>query len=407
MNSPVSPTVSEALLGVYNRAPIVADHGKGAWLYDTDGNAWMDCVCGIATNALGHAHPKLVTALKEQAEKLWHTSNIFRIPGQEILAEKLAASCFGDVAYFSNSGSESVEAALKMARRYHYVNGAEERIDVIGFAGSFHGRTYAAINAAGNPAYVEGFGPRLPGYVQLTIDDADGIAEAIARPTTAALIVEPVQGEGGARALSGEWLKRVRDLCTQHGVLLIYDEVQSGMGRTGKLFAHQWFDGVEPDIMCIAKALGCGFPVGATVATKEAAKGMVFGVHGSTFGGNPLAMAVAIAAFDEISKEETLANARAISEEFYKQLRDLAERYPDIIAEVRGKGLLIGLKMIPNNREFMGIARDHKLLVAGGGENCVRLLPPLNLHKGEVAEAVKRLEAACLAVRATAEAAAA
>lgn len=391
----MSQTSTEALLAVYNRAPLSVDRGKGAWLYDVDGNAWMDCVCGIATNALGHAHPQLVAALKDQAEKLWHTSNIFRIPGQEMLAEKLTAACFGDVTYFSNSGSESVEAALKMARRYHYANGQEERIDVIGFAGSFHGRTYAAINAAGNPAYVEGFGPRLPGYLQLTIDDEAGIAEALARPTTAALIVEPVQGEGGARALTGEWLKRVRELCTGHGVLLIYDEVQSGMGRTGKLFAHQWFENVEPDIMCIAKALGCGFPVGATVATKEAAKGMVFGVHGSTFGGNPLAMAVANKAFDIISDEKMLKNARSISALFYEKLTASAERYPDIIEEVRGKGLLIGLKMVPNNREFMGLARDHKLLVAGGGDNCVRLLPPLNLNASEVEEAVKRLEAAC------------
>ena len=399
--------MSNALLGVYNRAPVTVDRGEGAWLYDTEGNAFLDCVCGIATNALGHAHPVLVEALGKQAQKLWHTSNIFRIPGQEELAEKLTSASFADVAYFSNSGSESVEAALKMARRYHYVNGQEERIDVIGFAGSFHGRTYAAINAAGNPSYVEGFGPRLPGYLQLTIDDEAGIAEALARPTTAALIVEPVQGEGGARALTGEWLKRVRKLCTEHGVLLIYDEVQSGMGRTGQLFAHQWFEGVEPDIMCIAKALGCGFPVGATVATKEAAKGMVFGVHGSTFGGNPLAMAVAQAAFDEIAKEETLAHARAISEDFFTRLSELAGNNPDIIQEIRGKGLLIGLKMVPNNREFMAIARDRKLLVAGGGDNCVRLLPPLNMSHAEVEEVVKRLEAACADARAKIEQAAA
>ncbi|MFD0850449.1 aspartate aminotransferase family protein [Sphingosinicella xenopeptidilytica] len=386
--------MSDNLLGVYSRAPLAVDRGEGTWLYDVDGNRWLDCVMGIATDGLGHAHPKLVAALEAQAKKLWHVSNIFRIPGQEALAQRLITSTFADVVFFGNSGSEAIEGALKTARRYHFVNGAPERIDVIGFAGSFHGRTYAAVNASGNASYLEGFGPRLPGYVQLTLDDEAGIAEAIARPTTAAVIVEPVQGEGGARALTGEWLKRVRDLCTQHGVLLIYDEVQSGMGRTGKLFAHQWFEGVEPDIMAVAKALGGGFPVGAFLATKEAAKGMVVGTHGSTFGGNPLAMAVGIAAFDEIAKEETLAHARAISAELVQQLNALKDKHSDLILEVRGKGMLIGLKLVPNNREFMALARDHGILVAGGGENCVRLLPSLLLSSEEAAEAVKRLDAA-------------
>ena len=391
--------MTDALLGVYNRAPLTVSHGQGSWLFDVDGRRYLDCVAGIATDALGHANPVLVKALTEQAGKLWHVSNIFRIPGQEALAERLTAASFADVVFFGNSGSEAVEGALKTARRYHHANGQPERIDVIGFAGSFHGRTYAAINAAGNPSYVEGFGPRLPGYVQLTIDDEAGIAEAIARPTTAALIVEPVQGEGGARALTGEWLKRVRELCTKHGVLLIYDEVQSGMGRTGKLFAHQWFEGVEPDIMAIAKALGGGFPIGAFLATREAAKGMVAGVHGSTFGGNPLAMAVGIAAFDEIAKPETLANVEAVSTLLKTELQALAARNPDIVSEIRGKGLLIGLKLIPNNREFMGIARDHGLLVAGGGENCVRLLPSLLLSEAEAMDAVSRIELACATAR--------
>ena len=391
--------MTDALLGVYNRAPLTVSHGQGSWLFDVDGRRYLDCVAGIATDALGHANPVLVKALTEQAGKLWHVSNIFRIPGQEALAERLTSASFADVVFFGNSGSEAVEGALKTARRYHHANGQPERIDVIGFAGSFHGRTYAAINAAGNPSYVEGFGPRLPGYVQLTIDDEAGIAEAIARPTTAALIVEPVQGEGGARALTGEWLKRVRELCTKHGVLLIYDEVQSGMGRTGKLFAHQWFEGVEPDIMAIAKALGGGFPIGAFLATREAAKGMVAGVHGSTFGGNPLAMAVGIAAFDAISSRETLANVEKVSALLKTELQALAARNPDIVSEIRGKGLLIGLKLIPNNRDFMGIARDHGLLVAGGGENCVRLLPSLLLSEAEALDAVSRIELACATAR--------
>ncbi len=391
--------MTDALMGVYNRAPIEVDRGEGCRLHAKDGRSYLDCVAGIATDGLGHANPALVAALTEQAKKLWHVSNIFRIPGQEALAERLTASCFADVAFFGNSGSEAIEGSLKTARRYHYVNGQPERIDVIGFAGSFHGRTYAAINASGNPSYLEGFGPRLPGYVQLNLDDAKAIAEAIARPTSAAVIVEPVQGEGGARALSGEWLRRLRDQCTAHGVLLIYDEVQSGMGRTGRLFAHQWFDGCEPDIMAVAKALGGGFPIGVCLATREAAKGMTVGVHGSTFGGNPLAMAVGIKAFDMISDESLLAHARAIGERLTAGLQELAERYADIIVDIRGKGLLIGVKLIPNNREMMAMARDEGLLVAGGGDNCIRLLPPLILSEAEADEALDRLETAFLVAR--------
>ena len=391
--------MTDALMNLYNRAPIAVDRGEGVWLIDTEGRRYLDCVAGIATDALGHAHPALVRALTEQAGKLWHVSNIFRIPGQEALAQRLVDASFADCVFFANTGTEAVECAIKTARRYHHVNGQPERIDIVGFAGSFHGRTYAAINASGNAGYMEGCGPRLPGFVQLSIDDAAAIEAAIASPTTAAVIVEPVQGEGGARALSGEWLLRLRELTRKHGVLLIHDEVQSGMGRTGKLFAHQWFDGAAPDIMALAKALGSGFPVGACLATTEAAKGMTPGVHGTTFGGNPLAMAVGIAAFDTIANEETLAHARAASADIFERLEALRARFPDVIAEVRGKGLLIGLKMIPNNREFMGIARDHGILVAGGGENCVRLLPSLLISGEEIAEAVTRLEAACVEAR--------
>nr|MBA4770380.1 aspartate aminotransferase family protein [Sphingobium sp.] len=386
---------------VYNRAPIEVDSGEGVWLRSVDGQTYLDCVAGIATSSLGHAHPALVAALTEQAGKLWHVSNIFRIPGQEALAQKLVANSFADMVFFGNSGSEAVECALKTARRYHVANGAPERIDIFGFAGAFHGRTYAAINAAGNPSYVEGFGPRLPGYGQLDIDDADGIEAAIRRPTAAAVIVEPVQGEGGARALDEAWLRRVRRLCDETGTLLIFDEVQSGMGRTGRLFAHQWFDGLRPDIMAVAKALGGGFPVGACLATAEAAKGMVAGVHGSTFGGNPLAMAVAGAAFDLIAREETLAHVRAVSARLRAGLEALADRYSDVAVDVRGKGLLIGVKLVTNNREMMATARDHGLLVAGGGENCIRMLPSLLMSAQEADEAVARLEAAFEATRAT------
>ena len=391
--------MADHLMNLYNRAPLAFARGEGVWLIDTEGRRYIDCVAGIATDALGHAHPKLVAALTDQAQKLWHVSNIFRIPEQEQLAERLAEASFADVVFFANTGTEAVECALKTARRYHAVADRPDRVDIIGFSGSFHGRTYGAINASGNPSYLDGFGPKLPGYIQLPLDDEAAFAEAVARPTTAAVIVEPVQGEGGARALSGEWLRRVRDLTRANGVLLIHDEVQSGMGRTGRLFAHQWFDDAAPDIMTLAKALGSGFPVGACLATNAAARGMTPGVHGTTFGGNPLGMKVAIAAFDEIARPATLARVREAAADFAARLEEVRTRYPEIIAEVRGKGLLIGLKMVPNNREFMALARDHGLLVAGGGENCVRLLPSLLISAAEIAEAVSRFEATCATAR--------
>jgi acetylornithine/N-succinyldiaminopimelate aminotransferase len=389
-----------SLMNTYARTPFAVATGQGVWLTDSEGRTYLDCVQGIATNALGHAHPRLVAALTEQAQKIWHVSNIFRVPGQEELSRRLVEASFADLVFFANSGTEAIEAALKAARRHHAVAGRPERVDIIGFAGSFHGRSYAAVNASGNASYLDGFGPRLPGYVQLAIDDEAAIDRALTSPTTAAVIVEPVQGEGGARALSGEWLRRLRQRSRAHGVLLIYDEVQSGMGRTGKLFAHQWFEGVEPDIMAIAKALGSGFPVGACLATTEAASGMTVGAHGTTFGGNPLAMAVALAAFDEISDERTLAHARAAATHFRDKLKEVRDRYPDIVRDVRGKGLLVGLGLVPNNRAFMTLAGEHGLLVAGGGENIIRLLPPLNIAEAEIAEVVSRLAATCVAARA-------
>jgi acetylornithine/N-succinyldiaminopimelate aminotransferase len=394
---------SDHIMGVYNRAPLAFERGLGVRLYTAEGEEYLDCVGGIATTGLGHAHPRLVEVLKAQAEKLWHVSNIFRIPGQEALAKRLTDATFADVVFFTNSGTEAIECALKLARKYHSANGEVERIDIIGFDGAFHGRSYAAINAAGNPNYVEGFGPRLPGYIQLPFGDDEALVNAMG-PNVAAIIVEPVQGEGGARALTDTQLRRLRELCDQHGALLIYDEVQCGLGRTGKLFAHEWADGAQPDVMCIAKALGGGFPVGACLATTEAAKGMTVGVHGSTFGGNPLAMAVGLAAFDELSKPETLANVREVAGYFTQQLSGLKNRYPDVITDIRGKGLLIGLKVTPNNREFMAMARDQHLLVAGGGDNCVRLLPALNMTLDEAREAIERLEKTCEAARAKAAA---
>ena len=386
---------NEHLMGVYNRAPLEVDRGQGARLWAKDGTEYLDCVMGISTNALGHAHPALVQAVKDQAEKLWHVSNIFKIPGQEALADALCEKSFADVVFFTNSGTEAVECAIKTARRYHFANGQPERIDIYGFDGSFHGRTYGAINAAANPSYTNGFGPPMEGFHQLVFGDHEALKAAIANPNTAAIIVEPVQGEGGCRAIPEVCLRGLRELCDEYGVLIIFDEVQCGMGRTGKLWAHEW-GGMTPDIMAIAKALGGGFPIGACLATTMAATGMVVGVHGSTFGGNPLAMAVGGAAFAEISKPETLAHVNEIAGYLKQQLHGLQERFPDVIVEVRGKGLLMGIKLVPNNREFMGWARDQaRLLVAGGGDNLVRILPPLNLTLDEAREAIERLEKTC------------
>jgi acetylornithine/N-succinyldiaminopimelate aminotransferase len=399
MDQPSPPAApADHLLPVYSRAPLAFERGEGAWLYTAEGEAYLDCLAGIATTGLGHAHPKLVAALKAQAEKLWHVSNIFRIPGQETLAEKLCAATFADVVFFTNSGTEAVECALKTARKYHWANGSPERIDIVGFEGAFHGRSYAAVFAAGNPHYTEGFGPALPGFVQLPFGDVEALKGAIG-PTTAAVILEPVQGEGGARAVPEADLTALRALCDEHGVLLIYDEIQCGLGRTGRLFAHEWARDAAPDIMCVAKALGDGFPVGACLATARAASGMSVGSHGSTYGGNPLAMAVGLAAFEELSREETLAHVRDMAGYFTQALKGLQDRYPDVIADIRGKGLLIGVQLIPNNREFMALAREERLLMAGGSDNCVRLLPPLTITAEEAREAIERLERTCEAAR--------
>lgn len=400
-----APVPSDHILGVYNRAKLAFERGEGARLYTTDGEAYLDCVGGIAVNALGHANPRLVQAVKDQAEKLWHVSNIFQIPGQQRLAERLCAETFADVVFFTNSGTEAVECAIKTARKYHWAKGHGERIDIIGFDGSFHGRSIAAVSASGNASYLEGFGPRLPGYLQAPFGDLDALRSMMG-PTTAAVIIEPVQGEGGARALSPTDLKALRDLCDEMGALLIYDEIQCGLGRTGKLFAHEWAEGAQPDIMCIAKALGGGFPVGACLATAEAGSGMTVGSHGSTYGGNPLAMAVAEASFDELTKPELMDHVREISAYLTQQLSGLKARNPDVVLDIRGKGLLIGVKLGTPNREFMQHARDERLLVAGGGDNCVRLLPPLNLTLEEARETIDKFERACERARQKAKAAA-
>ena len=399
MTETPAPTVpSDHIMGVYGRAPLAFERGEGAHLYTKDGEAYLDCLAGIAVNALGHNNPKLVQALKDQADKLWHVSNIFTIPGQEALATRLTELTFADVVFFTNSGTEAIEGAIKTARKHHWANGQPERIDIIGFDGSFHGRTIAAVNASGNDSYLEGFGPKLPGFLHLPFGDMDAIKAAIG-PTTAAILLEPVQGEGGARAWPEGGLRELRQLCDATGVLLIYDEIQCGLGRSGKLFAHEWTEDAAPDIMTIAKALGGGFPVGALLATADAAKGMTVGSHGSTYGGNPLAMAVGLAAIGELAKPELLAHVRELAGYFTQQLSGLRDRFPDVVEDVRGKGLLIGVKLKTPNREFMQHARDQHLLIAGGGDNCVRLLPPLTLTLDEARQAIEKLEGACEAAR--------
>ncbi|RAK58186.1 aspartate aminotransferase family protein [Phenylobacterium deserti] len=392
-------------MGVYARAPLAFERGEGARLYTTDGDAYLDCMAGIAVNALGHSHPKLVQAVKDQAEKLWHVSNVFTIPGQQKLAQLLTDSTFADVVFFTNSGTEAIECAIKTARKYHWAKGQPERIDIIGFDGSFHGRTLAAVNASGNASYLEGFGPPMPGFVHAQFGDLEAL-KALVGETTAAIILEPVQGEGGARSWDESALREIRRLCDETGTLLIYDEVQCGLGRSGKLFAYEWAGDAVPDIMCVAKALGGGFPVGACLATAEAARGMTPGSHGSTYGGNPLAMAVGLAAVEELVKPELQAHVREVAGYFNQQLSGLKDRFPDVVVDIRGKGLLIGVKLATPNREFMQHARDQHLLIAGGGDNCVRLLPPLTLTLEEAREAIEKLERACEAARQKAQAAA-
>lgn len=399
------PVPSDHIMGVYARAPLAFERGEGVWLYTAEGEAYLDCMAGIAVTALGHSHPKLTQAVKDQADKLWHTSNIFRIPNQEKLAGLLTAHTFADVAFFTNSGAEAIECAIKTARKYHWANGAPERIDIIGFDGSFHGRTIAAVNASGNASYLEGFGPPLPGFVNALFGDLEGLRKLVG-PTTAAIILEPVQGEGGARSWTETDLKAIRRLCDETGTLLIYDEIQCGLGRSGKLFAYEWAEGAaDPDIMAVAKALGGGFPIGACLATVEAAKGMTPGSHGSTYGGNPLACAVGVASMEELVKPELLAHVREVAGYLNQQLTGLKDRYPDVVVDIRGKGLLIGVKLATPNREFMQLARDQHLLLAGGGDNCVRLLPPLTLTLDEARESIARFEQACVVAQARAKAA--
>jgi acetylornithine/N-succinyldiaminopimelate aminotransferase len=386
------------LLPTYARAELSFEKGEGPWLYGRDGQRYLDFGAGIAVNALGHAHPHLVEALTQQASKLWHTSNLFQIPEGERLAQRLVENTFADVAFFSNSGAEANEAAIKMARKYHASNGHPERFRIITFEGAFHGRTLATIAAGGQAKYLEGFGPKVEGFDQVPLNDLDAL-KAMIRPETAALLIEPIQGEGGIRLVDNAFLKELRALCEQHGLLLIFDEIQTGVGRTGKLFAYEW-TGVTPDIMAVAKGIGGGFPMGACLATREAAKGMTLGTHGTTFGGNPLAMAVGNAVLDVVLAPGFLKEVERKGLLLKQRLAELKDRHPAIIAEVRGFGLMMGLRIIVPNTDFVAAARAQKIILIGAGDNVVRLLPPLIISDADISEAFNRLEAACAAMEA-------
>ena len=381
-----------ALFNTFARAPLAFERGEGVWLVAGDGERYLDFAGGIAVNSLGHAHPHLVAALTEQAGKLWHVSNLYEIPGQDRLAERLAANTFADRVFFTNSGAEALECAIKTARRWQFAKGHPERFRIITFEGAFHGRTLATIAAGGQPKYLEGFGPKVEGFDQVPFFDLDAVKKAIG-PETAAILIEPLQGEGGIRELPAGGLAALRKLCDDNGLLLVLDEVQTGIGRTGKLFAYQWTD-VEPDIMAIAKGIGGGFPMGACLATDDAASGMIAGVHGTTFGGNPLAMAVGNAVLDVVLEPGFLDEVKRKALLLKQGLAAVADEFPDVIEGIRGAGLMAGIKCRMPAATVNLALREEKMLAAPAGDNVIRLLPPLIVSDDEIRTAVDRIRAA-------------
>lgn len=398
--APAPASASQSVLvPTYARAPVAFERGEGPWAITADGTRYLDFGAGIAVNALGHAHPHLVKTLTEQAGKIWHTSNLYGAPDGERLARRLCEATFAERVFFTNSGAEANECAIKMARKYHAAKGHPERYRIITFEGAFHGRTLATIAAGGQQKYIDGFGPKVEGFDQVPFDDEKALRAAIT-PETAALMIEPIQGEGGLRSVPARFLKLLRELCDEHGLLLIFDEIQTGVGRTGKFFAHEMY-GVMPDIMSIAKGIGGGFPMGACLATEEAASGMTLGTHGTTFGGNPLAMAVGNAVLDVVLAPGFIENVGKISLRLKQSLAELKDKHPEVVAEIRGEGLMLGLKLHTPNTDFVNEARAQGLLVVGAGDNVVRLLPPLIITEADVAEAVSRLDKAASAVEAS------
>lgn len=385
----------EALMPVYAPPEVVFERGEGMRLYTSEGREYLDFIAGISVNCLGHAHPKLIAALQAQSEKLWHMSNMFRIPEGERLSERYVADTFADRVFFTNSGTEAIECAIKTARKYQYVSGKEDKFRVISFEGSFHGRTLGAVNAGANPNYREGFGPAMEGFTHLPFDDVDAFNEAMG-DDVAAVLIEPVQGEGGCREVPEAFLQLLRKKCDEFGALLIYDEVQCGASRTGKIFAYEWAENAEPDIIAVAKGVGGGFPLGACLTTEEAAKGMKPGAHGSTYGGNPLAMAVGNAVWDEITDKDFLENVQRVSGVLTQSLSSLIDRYPDLVDGLRGKGLLRGLAMKVDPLPIRKKALEKGLLVGTAGGNVVRMAPPLIVTDEDVLKAVSLLDE-CLA----------
>jgi len=380
------------LYETYSRAPLRFVRGEGVWLFTEDGERYLDFAAGIAVNSLGHAHPHLVAALKDQADKVWHLSNLYDVPGQETLGQRLVEATFADRVFFTNSGAEALECAIKTARRYHFSRGHAGKFHVITFEGAFHGRTLATIAAGGQEKYLEGFGPKAPGFYQVPFGDIAAVRDAIS-DETAAILIEPIQGEGGIRPATKEFLQELRRLCDEYGLLLILDEVQTGVGRTGRLFAHEWA-GITPDIMAIAKGIGGGFPLGACLATAEAASGMVAGTHGTTYGGNPLAMAVGNAVLDVVLADGFLDHVREMTLVFRQGLAALKDRFPDVIEDIRGEGLLIGVKAKVPAADLLKAVRAERLLAVSAGDNVLRLLPPLTVTADEAREGLARLERA-------------
>ncbi|MGO4713110.1 aspartate aminotransferase family protein [Bradyrhizobium sp. 2TAF24] len=395
----MSTNASSHLMPVFARADLAFDRGEGVWLHGADGERYLDFTSGVAVNALGHAHPHLVAALQEQATKLWHMSNLFRSPDGEKVAARLCAASFADVAFFCNSGAEAMEAVIKVVRKHHAAKGHPERYRIITFEGAFHGRTLATLAAGGQEKYLEGFGPRVEGFDQVPHGDVEAVRKAIG-PHTAGILIEPVQGEGGVRSAPQSFFKALRQLCDEHGLLLAFDEVQTGMGRTGELFAYQW-TGVTPDVMALAKALGGGFPIGACLATADAASGMTPGTHGSTFGGNPLAIAAAGAVLDVMQAPGFFDHVKRMSLLLKQKLASVVDRYPAILSDVRGEGLLVGVKAVIPSGELVAALRGEKLLTVGAGDNVVRFLPPLIATEAEIGEGVARLERACASLDAS------
>ncbi|MBA83673.1 MAG: acetylornithine transaminase [Rhodobacteraceae bacterium] len=381
-----------SVLPTYNRAPLQFVKGEGSWLIEADGRRFLDLGAGIAVNALGHAHPALVQALTDQAQTLWHVSNLYEIPQQQQLADQLVDNSFADTVFFTNSGTESCELAVKMARKYWYDKGQPEKVEIITFDGAFHGRSSAGIAAAGTEKMTKGFGPLLPGFVHLTFGDMDGLTDAIT-DKTAAILIEPVQGEGGIRPVPDAEMKALRQICDDAGILLILDEVQCGVGRTGKLFAHEWA-GITPDIMMVAKGIGGGFPLGAVLATEEAASGMTAGTHGSTYGGNPLACAVGSAVMAQVCTPEFLQTVNARAGQMRQALEGLVAAHPDVFDSVRGTGLMLGIKCKAPNIDVVNAGYDNQVIPVPAADNVIRLLPPLNISEDEISEAIARLDAA-------------